>query len=464
MKGKFRSIGFKIWWIITTSIIIFFVIALIINFTVITKIKDEFIFDHLKEASHSMKALQENFPEKNGDRRLPLNKPIGPTQIENFKIRKNTEGGLDLIIDPFMRDFYKDNEIPEGFKMGEKLFEKIIDRIEKNKNNKGVLKENLKEINMLIFYYVNWEKDSSDKVSENATVFLTSLPQNNDLETGLFLGIFLLFIISFFISIIISKKIANPVKELKLFAEEIAKRNWKVEVPTVENDEIGLLTEALEKMRDSLKMYEERDREFLQSTSHDLKTPVMIIKGYAQSMIDGITINSERSGAEIIKSESERLERKITQLLRLNILSHSLEYNKSTEYIRIDRILKNLISKFKIINPKLNWIVDLKEIEIQGDSEALLIAFENIIENQLRFAENVISVIMKKEEKNEIIISNDGPHFQVENPNILFETYIKDRSGKFGLGLSIVKQIIKSHNGSVVAYNIEKGVEFKILI
>lgn len=148
----------------------------------------------------------------------------------------------------------------------------------------------------------------------------------------------------------------------------------------------------------------------------------------------------------------------------MNILSHSLEYNKSTEYIRIDRILKNLISKFKIINPKLNWIVDLKEIEIQGDSEALLIAFENIIENQLRFAENVISVVMKKEEKNEIIISNDGPHFQVEDPNILFETYIKDRSGKFGLGLSIVKQIIKSHNGSVVAYNIEKGVEFKILI
>ena len=464
MKGKFRSIGFKIWWIITTSIIIFFVIALIINFTVIIKIKDEFIFDHLKEASQSMKTLQENFPERNKPKRLPLNKPIGPAQIENFKIRKNTKGGFDLIMDPFMREFYKDNEIPEEFKMGEKIFEKIIDRIEKNKNNKGVLKENLKEINMLIFYYVDWEKDSSDKVSENATVFLTSLPQNNDLETGLFFGIFILFIISFFISIIISKKIASPVKELKLFAEEIAKRNWKVEVPTVENDEIGLLTEALEKMRDSLKMYEERDREFLQSTSHDLKTPVMIIKGYAQSMIDGITINSEKSGAEIIKSESERLERKITQLLRLNILSHSLEYNKSIEYIRIDRILKNLISKFKIINPKLKWIVDLKEIEIQGDSEALLIAFENIIENQLRFAENVISVVMKKEEKNEIIISNDGPHFQVEDPNILFETYIKDRSGKFGLGLSIVKQIIKSHNGSVVAYNIEKGVEFKILI
>ncbi len=67
-------------------------------------------------------------------------------------------------------------------------------------------------------------------------------------------------------------------------------------------------------------------------------------------------------------------------------------------------------------------------------------------------------------EKNEIIISNDGPHFQVEDPNILFETYTKDRSGKFGLGLSIVKQIIKSHNGSIEAYNTQKGVEFKILV
>lgn len=442
MEEKFRSINFKVWRIMTIVIILFFGTVLIVNVTIIQRIKSGFVFDQLKETSELVKTH---------DRKSPgPNKYIGPPQMLNFKIRKSING-YNIILDPISMRF--NPKINTDIRN----FEKITRRLIKNKKNTGIFKEG----KTLVFYYVDWESNNINKPFENATVFLTSLPKNTDLEIELFFGICLLFLISFFTSRIISKKIAHPVQELKLFAEEIAKRNWNVKVPKHDNDEIGLLTKALEEMRDSLKLYEERDRQFLQSTSHDLKTPVMIIKGYAQSIIDGITINSEKSGAEVIKIEAERLERKITQLLKLNTLSHSLEYNKSMEYIRLDRILKNLISKFKIINPKLNWIVHLKELEIQGDSEAFLIAFENILENQLRFAKNEISIVM---EKNEIIISNDGPHFQVEDPNILFETYTKDRSGKFGLGLSIVKQIIKSHNGSIEAYNTQKGVEFKILV
>ena len=454
MEGKFRSLNFKIWRIITTTIIIFLGMALFFNITVIKKIEKEFVFDHLIEAAHIMKSHEKIFSGRNRPLGPPTNNSIGPAEIQDFKIVKNRDNGYDIMaMEPFRRNFKKNQE-------NDKDLEGILDHIIKNKNNKGTIKK----YNMMIFYYVDWGNEGSRKPSESGTVFFTSLPKKSDLETGLFLGIIFMFIISFFVSKIIAKKIATPVQELKLFSEEISKRNWKVKAPKVENDEIGLLTKALEEMRDSLKMYEERDRQFLQSTSHDLKTPVMIIKGYAQSIIDGITVNSEQSGAEVIKSEAERLERKITQLLKLNTLSHSLEYSDSRENIRIDRIFKSLTSKFKVVKPELNWIVILKEIEIQGDSEALLIAFENIIENQLRFAETSISVVMKAGEKNEIIISNDGPQFEVEDPNILFETYTKDKLGKFGLGLSIVKQVIRSHNGTIEAYNTEKGVEFKIII
>lgn len=451
MNGKFRSISFKIWRTMAATIIIFLCIVLIINITIIKNIKDEFTFNQLKETSQAMRIHHENLPPGMHPKRPP-----GTPWIANFKIEKSGEG-FNIIVDPFTRDFYRDK------KQGEKNFNKIVDDIIKNKSKivKGTFREN-SDMNMRVFYYVNWEKDSYGNPSENATIFLTSLPQRNDLEGEILFGICFLIIISFLIFRIIAKKISSPIQELKLFAEEISKRNWNGKVPKAEHDEIGLLTEALEKMRDSLKMYEERDRQFLQSTSHDLKTPVMVIKGYAQSMLDGIAINSEKTGAEVIKSEAERLERKINQLLKLNTLSHSLEHRESREYIRIDRILKSLTSKFKVIKPELDWIVDLKEIEIQGDSEALLIAFENIIENQLRFAESSISIKMKDHPKIEILISNDGPHFEVENPDILFETYTKDKSGKFGLGLSIVKQVIESHHGSIGAYNIEKGVEFKI--
>lgn len=444
MEGKFRSINFKVWQIIATTIIIFFATILVINITVIKKMKNEFILDQLMEKSELMKIEQEMLP--------PAGRPVGGPPPENFRIEKGREG-FEIIMDPFTRDFYRDK------KSRDKILDKIVNRIIKNKDkaDRGTIEEE----GIVLLYYVEWNKEDRENHLEDTRIFLVSIPRNSTLERELFSGGFILFILSFFISRIISKKIVTPVQKLTLFAEEIAKRNWEVEAPITENDEIGILTQSLEKMRDSLKVYEERDREFLQSTSHDLKTPVMVIKGYAESIIDGITINSEKSGAEVIKAEAERLERKITQLLRLNTLRHSLDYNESEE-VRVDRILKNLISKFKVINPKLKWIVDLKELEIQGDSEALLIAFENIIENQLRFAKSTISVSMDDKSKGEILISNDGPNFEVDDPDILFETYTKDRLGKFGLGLSIVKQVIRSHKGSIEASNLEKGVQFKI--
>ncbi|MFK4784806.1 sensor histidine kinase [Fusobacterium sp. MFO224] len=445
MEKKFRSINFKIWRIMAIVVIIFFGTVLTANFTVMRTMKSRFIFERLKETSEIIKDYKSSSSLEN--------KYIGLPQALNFRINK-TSKGYDIIVDPFIMELNRKKE------KDVKIFEKITNSIVKNKNETGVIKEDKK----LIFYYVDWGEYKKNNSYDSGTVFFSLLPRRNKFELDLFLGIFVLFITSFFISRVISKKIAAPIQKLKLFAEEISERNWNAKVPKTDYDEIGILTRALEEMRDSLKLYEERDRQFLQSTSHDLKTPVMVIKGYAQSMIDGIKINSEKSGAEVIKTEAERLERKINQLLKLNTLSHSLEYNKNKECVRIDRILKNLISKFKIIKPEINWIVNLKEVEIQGDSEALLIAFENIIENQLRFAVNSISIEMKQGKKNEIIISNDGPHFEVEDPNILFETYTKDKSGKFGLGLSIVKQIVKSHKGTIEAHNTREGVEFKILV
>lgn len=445
MEGKFRSINFKVWRIMAIVIIIFFGAILTINYTVIRTMKSAFVLERLKETSGLIKDY-ENISSIE-------NKYIGLPQALNFKIIQE-EDGYDISIDPFIMEIAKKKD------RNINIFQKITSNIEKNKEEKGRLKEEGK----LIFYYVDWEQNEIGDRHKKGTVFFTVLPKRNNLEIEFFLGICLLFIMSFFISRSISKKIADPVQKLTLFAEEISKRNWKAKVPKTDYDEIGILTEALEEMRDSLRLYEERDRQFLQSTSHDLKTPVMVIKGYAQSMIDGIKINSQQTGAEVIKMEAERLERKINQLLKLNTLSHSLEYNRNKECIRIDRILKNLISKFKIIRPDLKWEIYLNEMEIQGDSEAFLIAFENIIENQLRFAKNLISIRMKNGDYKEIVISNDGPHFHVQDPNILFETYTKDRSGKFGLGLSIVKQIIKSHDGTIEAYNLKEGVEFKILL
>jgi len=167
--------------------------------------------------------------------------------------------------------------------------------------------------------------------------------------------------------------------------------------------------------------------------------------------------------AEVIKTESDRLERKINQLLTLNVLGHSHDYYESKEFVRIDKILRNLVKKFGLIKPEISWKLNIAEIEIKGNPESLLIAFENIIENQIRYANSSINISMDINNKLEIKISNDGPKFETNNPIELFDAYTKDKNGKFGLGLAIASQVIQNHKGKIEAYNTEDGVEFKIV-
>jgi two-component system sensor histidine kinase CssS len=102
-----------------------------------------------------------------------------------------------------------------------------------------------------------------------------------------------------------------------------------------------------------------------------------------------------------------------------------------------------------------------------GDSNGLIMAFETLFENQMRFADKVISVqaiqILDHNQKAvRIIISNDGPPFNVKNTERLFDRYQKDILGQSGIGLSIVKQIVNLHRGQITARNTVSGVAFTI--
>jgi len=420
------------------------IILMVVHVTIIEKSKDEFIFDQLEDSAEAKKLHSKN-RSSDDDREDSI-------WVAHFYIERNTNSeSYNVTVDRLTEEMYvKSND-------GE-IIEDIVKQIDKNGSNEN--KGKIKDHGTTYFYYVDWKPNR-----DSAMVFLTSVRMDGNYKIE-YIGLFLLLLLSFFTSRIAAKRITKPIQELEAFAEEVSKRNWNVKVPKTDPDEIGLLAEVLERMRDSLRIAEERDRQFLQSTSHDLKTPVMIIKGYAQAMLDGMTIESEKSAAEVIRTESERLERRIVQLLRLNTLGHALEYNENRELVSIDRVLNSLVSKFRIVRPELHWDISLVEAEIHCDPEALLIAFENIIENQLRYAKSSISVLMNAtndDGKIEVTISNDGDSFTVEDPMVLFDAFKKDKEGKFGLGLAIVKQVIEAHEGTISAYNMENGVEFKIL-
>lgn len=458
MNKPKRSISYKIWKNMVITIGLFLLAVVVINATVIDGFKKDLYYNQLEDAAKA-KSANRSIDEK-------ISKDKDKEKGEEVELNSSTINEETILITHFGVFFEEDQKIlhidsftrfmypgPEGTELIESISEDI------NVSTMDDKKAKVKIDDSTFLYYVDWVEPG-----KNAIVFFA--PEKESDKSFIF--ILLIFIgimlISFITSKIVASRIVKPIRELELFAEEVAMRNWNAIVPDTEADEIGLLAKSLENMRDSLKIAEERDREFLQSTSHDLKTPVMIIKGYAQALIDGVEIDSKTSAANVIKIESERLERRISQLLQLNTIGHTLENLGDRDIVRIDRILKSLVNHCKVISPNILWNVELIPLEIKGNAESLLVAFENIMDNQMRYATSSIDINMKLvDKKTHIIIHNDGPEFTLDDPMILFDSYKKDLEGKFGLGLTIVHKVIKSHQGVIIAYNSNNGVSFEIV-
>lgn len=429
MKKHFVSINWKIWMAIVGTMLIMLICGFFAHSTIFKETKNELIIGQLQKLSQT-KIEEES---------------LLPTKYEIEKEGRKFDIRIDLTINSIYTD--------------EKEYTQVIDEIIGTIEAEAFFKEEgrVRSSDLDYYYYVDWNMEK-----DNAVIFLTSTRRSTNIQTKTISYILGVLIIGLFSSKLVTIRIARPIQELKKFAEEISKHNWKVSAPATNNDEIGQLAESLEKMKNSLQKIEERERLFLQSISHDLKTPVMIIQGYAQAILDGVNLNKEVSMAEVIKAESDRLERKIHQLLTLNVLRYSQDYYEIEEFVRVDKVIKNLVKKFSLIQPDISWELNIEEIEIKGNPEALLIAFENIIENQIRYANRSIRILMNTNDQLEIKISNDGPRFETSNPMELFDVYTRDRNGKFGLGLAIASKIIKNHKGEIEAYNTENGVEFKI--
>lgn len=452
LKEIFNSLSFKIWRMVMAVLLLFIICIILVNMTFLKDSEEDFIYQQLRASAEAKREIdaEDQFSyndqdDKNGDISLTT------TFINHFVLVKTENGYKVLADDHTTKSYFNQGGKSEVI---EEITEQILEGIEVGRQ---VTEGKIRNEGSTDYYFVDYSRGEDSQM-----VFLTSIIHGNNYPIQYIIAVFIILIVSFIASQLLTRKIAKPIKELETFAQEVALHHWGVPTPFSDTTEIHRLAGALNQMRDTLKTTQERERQFLQASSHNLKTPVMVIKGYAQALIDGVNIDSKNSAAEVIRIEAECLERRIIQMLKLNTFGHALERDQRQDIIRIDRLIKSLVSKFKMVRPELNWVLDLQELEIIGNSDALLTAFENLVENQLRFAEKTISIKMKVEQNIQITLENDGPLFSVDDPMCLFDRYKKDKEGKFGLGLAIVKQVIEGHDGHVLAANKDNGVVFEV--
>lgn len=280
-------------------------------------------------------------------------------------------------------------------------------------------------------------------------------------------------LLSFFPAVWLSRYLSRPLVRLGGFVKSMASRQWQEPLHMDRKDEIGQLAASIEIMRDQLKRQDDYQQSMLQHVSHELKTPVMVIRSYTQSIQDGIYPKGDLEGSlQVIEQESERLDKRIRDLLYLTKLDYMANGQIVRKELRLDLLLESVAERLKWQKPGLEYRMSLAPVTINGDPEQWTVAVENLLDNQIRYARSLVGIHLTAanpggpagEAVHKLVFGNDGPPLPDGMEEQLFSTFRKGPEGQFGLGLAIVRRITDLHHAKVRAVNTPNGVEFRIFL
>ena len=244
-------------------------------------------------------------------------------------------------------------------------------------------------------------------------------------------------------------KLLKRLKALQNHITNMSKEKYEVEYLDDGDDEIRELSESIEIMRLEIKDSETTKREMLQNVSHDFKTPIAVIKNYAEAIVDGVV---DTSDANIIIKQADILRTKVNQLLQYNRLEY-LNKDKPLEEVDLADVCNEVVNNHKV-NTKIEFKLELEPCLFEGYRENFVTVVENIVENALRYAKKVIYIQTKE---NKVTIYNDGEPIEEKFLNSKFKPYEKGSKGEFGLGMSIVQKTLDFFGLSLSIYNEERG-------
>lgn len=276
-----------------------------------------------------------------------------------------------------------------------------------------------------------------------------------------------------------SKYLMRPIKALIESSTEISKGSFENQIEVVTSDELGILTKNFNKMSNSLKinflkmqeMINERER-FIRNFTHEIKTPLTSIIGYSDFLrrIEYDQKNFSKS-LEYIYNEGKRLELLRSKMMDL-ILSENnkaeLELGSVKEKIEIAIDSMRLVLKEKDIQIEIIGF----DFEIKMEKNLFVTMITNIIDNSIRASDNHSKIVVKlieNERKIEIIDYGIGIErsklAKIKEPFFVGDASRKKKdNGGFGLGLSIVEQIVRIHFAEIeIESEINKGTSIRIL-
>ncbi|MDF2571154.1 MAG: sasA 12 [Sporomusa sp.] len=274
--------------------------------------------------------------------------------------------------------------------------------------------------------------------------------------------------------------ITTPLRTVSAAAQEIGKGNFAQKVPVTTKDEVGSLALIFNRMAETLDNNNKLRQQFLANIAHELRTPLAVIQGHLEGMIDGI-IDPDQKHLTSLHEEAVRLSRLIKDLKVLSLAEVrqlSLEVREVDVNLTLEQalyMLKPLADEKKIT---IEQNLTQRLVPITADADRICQIFYNLITNAIRYSVNgghvtVSTEITKLAEQDwvKVTVADNGPGIDSADVPYIFDHFYRGdksrdrKSGGTGLGLSIVRHLTEIHGGTVqVDSTLGKGSAFHVLL
>ena len=209
----------------------------------------------------------------------------------------------------------------------------------------------------------------------------------------------------------------------------------------------------------------ERQQTFFQNASHELKTPLMAIQGYAEGIQAGVMDTG--GAADVILEESDRMTELVEELLDISKIDMGRQRLTLSETDIRELLYDGIRAVEPIAAGGITIVPDFPEepVMVSCDDTQLRRAVANILSNGVRYARSELRLTCRTDKRHVTIrIQDDGDGIAEEDLPHIFDRFYMGKSGKSGIGLALTREIIHLHRGTIRAYNGETGAVFEISI
>ena len=319
-------------------------------------------------------------------------------------------------------------------------FEKILNPL----NNSTSLLYGIKKNNGYVFLFTSLEDiGTTTSLIKSQLIYLTLLT----------------ILLSIVIAMFLSRRIAKPISDMTKKATKLADGNYNLVFKNTGINELDELANSLNYLEQEVSKTDTYRRDLMANVSHDLKTPLTMIKAYAE-MIKDITIDDKEKtikNLDVIIEETERLNILVNDILELSKLQNNQD-NLAIEEFDIVSLIKDILRRYEIIKETENYNLILESPEsiiVKADKKRISQVIYNLINNAVNYTGDDLRVIVRLTEESKdclVEIIDTGKGIDEEDLQNIWNRYYKQEKNHkrnivgTGLGLSIVKNILEQHH------------------